>query len=277
MNYLDENGLSHLWLLLKEKFNGKVNAEEGKGLSSNDYTDDEKAKLAGIEDGANNYELPKASATELGGVKIGANLSIDEDGVLSANAQGITVDSELSSSSENPLQNKAIYAELAKKVDIVEGKELSSNDYTDEDKTKLTGIEENAQVNTIETIKVNGTELTPDEDKAVDISVPTNNNELTNGAGYQTADDVNSAIASAIGEISGVSYQIVETLPETGAKGTIYLVPNSGAGNNVYNEYIYVNGEPEIIGTTQVDLTNYVQFSDLTAITNDEIDTILAS
>ncbi len=28
---------------------GKVNAEDGKGLSSNDYTDEEKAKLAGLE------------------------------------------------------------------------------------------------------------------------------------------------------------------------------------------------------------------------------------
>lgn len=45
----------------------------------------DKAKLDGIASGANNYSLPTASATTLGGVKVGANLSIDASGVLSAN------------------------------------------------------------------------------------------------------------------------------------------------------------------------------------------------
>jgi hypothetical protein len=38
--------------------------------------------------------------------------------------------------------------------------------------TKVNGIEEGADVNTIETVKVNGTALTPDANKAVDITVP---------------------------------------------------------------------------------------------------------
>lgn len=42
------------------------------------------SKLAGIADNANNYSLPKASTTVLGGVKVGTNLSIDTNGVLSA-------------------------------------------------------------------------------------------------------------------------------------------------------------------------------------------------
>lgn len=44
----------------------------------------------------------------------------------------------------------------------------------------------NAQANVIETVKVNGTALTPSS-KAVDISVPTNTNQLANGAGFITA------------------------------------------------------------------------------------------
>lgn len=51
--------------------------------------------------------------------------------------------------------------------------------------------------NTIESIKVNGTAQTI-TNKTVDISVPTNNNQLTNGAGYQTASQVNTAINTAI-------------------------------------------------------------------------------
>ena len=49
----------------------------------------DKAKLDGIADNANNYSLPTASAEVLGGIKVGANLSIAE-GVLSAESGGVT-------------------------------------------------------------------------------------------------------------------------------------------------------------------------------------------
>lgn len=67
---------------LKEGLNTKVDKADGKGLSTNDFTTAEKNKLAGIASGANAYSLPTASATVLGGVKVGSNLSIS-DGVLS--------------------------------------------------------------------------------------------------------------------------------------------------------------------------------------------------
>lgn len=69
-----------------------VSKESGKGLSTNDYSTDEKNKLAGIQAGANNYTLPKASATVLGGgVKVGANLTIATDGTLSASGTDLTL------------------------------------------------------------------------------------------------------------------------------------------------------------------------------------------
>nr|DAF55383.1 MAG TPA: hyaluronidase [virus sp. ctoC338] len=58
------------------------------------------------------------------------------------------------------------------KVDKVTGKGLSTNDYTNDEKAKLDGIAEGAQVNVIETVKVNGVALTPSA-KAVDVIVPT--------------------------------------------------------------------------------------------------------
>lgn len=61
---------------------------------------------------------------------------------------------------------------IDKKVDKVEGKGLSTNDYTTDEKTKLEGIATGAQVNVIETVKVNGVALTPTA-KAVDVIVPT--------------------------------------------------------------------------------------------------------
>ena len=53
----------------------------------------DKAKLNGVEAGANNYTLPVASASTLGGVKVGTGLAIDANGVLSidiANGDGVS-------------------------------------------------------------------------------------------------------------------------------------------------------------------------------------------
>ncbi|NMB43391.1 MAG: hypothetical protein GX995_04585, partial [Clostridiales bacterium] len=66
------------------ELNKKVDKVTGKQLSTEDFTTTEKNKLANIEDGANKYTLPNATTTVLGGIKVGANLSIAEDGTLSA-------------------------------------------------------------------------------------------------------------------------------------------------------------------------------------------------
>lgn len=77
----------------------------------------DKKKLDGIAENANNYTLPIASTNTLGGVKIGTNLSIDENGILSADAQKMTVDNTLDSNSENPVQNKVVKNALDGKSD----------------------------------------------------------------------------------------------------------------------------------------------------------------
>lgn len=167
-----------------------------------------------------------------------------------------------------------IKTKLAEKVDKVTGKDLSTNDYTNEDKTKLIGIEEGAEVNKIDTIKVNEIIQTI-TDKSVDITVPTDNNQLTNGAGYQTASDVSTAITNALKDITSISYSVVTELPATGETGVIYLLANSSnETSNVYDEYIYINSSFEKIGTTEMDLSGYLQSTDLVAITNAEIDAI---
>ncbi len=75
-------------LYFKQKITGlldkKVDKVLGKQLSTNDYTTEEKNKLAGL----NNYTLPTASSTVKGGVKVGAGLAVTEDGILSATGGG---------------------------------------------------------------------------------------------------------------------------------------------------------------------------------------------
>lgn len=74
MAFLNQTGLEHLWAKIVAKLSGKVDKVDGKGLSTNDYTTDEKNKLAGIATGANKT----------------------------------VVDSALSSTSTNPVQNKVV-------------------------------------------------------------------------------------------------------------------------------------------------------------------------
>lgn len=62
----------------------KVDKVSGKQLSTEDYTTEEKTKLSGIDDNANNYTLPAATTTTLGGIIVGDRLSIDSTGKLVA-------------------------------------------------------------------------------------------------------------------------------------------------------------------------------------------------
>lgn len=68
----------------------KVNKVEGKGLSTNDYTTPEKNKLAAIESEANKYVLPAATASALGGVKIGSNITLADGGTISITKNNVT-------------------------------------------------------------------------------------------------------------------------------------------------------------------------------------------
>ena len=102
---VDKTTLQYFLGKVKALIDVKVDKVTGKGLSTNDYTTEEKTKLAGI---ANN-------ATK---IEIDANL----------NTTGKAADA------------KATGDALATKVDKVTGKSLSTEDYTTAEKTKLSGI-----------------------------------------------------------------------------------------------------------------------------------------
>lgn len=67
--YVYNNGT---WIELGDE-GSYVLKETGKGLSTNDYTTEEKTKLAGL----SNYTLQTATSSTLGGVKIGSTLTIN--------------------------------------------------------------------------------------------------------------------------------------------------------------------------------------------------------
>ncbi len=167
------------------------------------------------------------------------------------------------------------------------GKGLSKNDYTDEDKaivggvsealddkvdkhgtdslmtadehTKLSGIEAGAEENVIEKISVNGTQQTV-TNKEVALTIMTNAvNDLLNY--YKKSETYTQAEVDAlIAGIVTLDLQAVDQLPTQDiSTTTIYLVPSADPQTqNVRDEYIYLNGAWEMIGSTAIDLSNYV-------------------
>lgn len=304
--YLDKDGLIYYHSKVKTLLGGKVDKETGKGLSTNDYTTAEKNKLSGIASGAEvnqnafsnvavgNTTIAADSKTDTLTLTAGSNITLTPNATsdsITIAATTITVDDSLSSTSTNPVQNKVINTALGNKVDKVNGKGLSTNDYTTAEKEKLAGIAEGATANvgTITGVSVNGTSVATSGVANI-TSLPASilNGTIKNGvtATTQAAGDnstkvattafVGTAIANALAEITGIKFEIVQTLPTTGENGTIYLVSHGGTGTNIYDEYVYVNNAWEKIGTTDIDLSNYVQKTELVSITNAEIDTIVA-
>lgn len=86
-------------------------------------------------------------------------------------------------------------------------------------------------------------------------------------------------VTNAIADITHFSAQIVETLPETGETNIMYLVAKdpTGEAGNVYDEYLYINGNFEPVGTTAMELSGYVLASEMHALTNTEIADIYAN
>jgi len=184
------------------------------------------------------------------------------------------------------LMNK-IKSVLATKVDKVEGKGLSTNDFTTALKTSydsaVTDVaalkKQGGEPNKINTVSVNGTALTPDSNKKVNITVPTTATIKTQieAYKYQTSKQVQSAITSALSGVTSIDLQVVSSLPATGEKGVIYLVAHTHTDTgDIYDEFIWVESMKsyEKIGNTDVDLSAYVKSADITDISETDLATM---
>lgn len=139
-------------------------------------------------------------------------------------------------------------------------------------------IDNAGEDNVLEVVKRNGVALAIDpSDKSVNVLVPTDSDieALITAHGYQTEAEVQQLIDDELAGITGIDFEIVSELPASGVKGVIYLVGDTAP----YDEYIWV--EPtggtayfEPIGSTSIDLSGYVQATEMHALTNSEIDTI---
>lgn len=99
-----------------------------------------------------------------------------------------------------------------------------------------------------------------------------NSTDATEKVKLPTAEAVQNAINSAVGDITSFDVQIVESfdkLPTTGKKGVIYLVPHTHGTSDSYDEYMWVpgsgsTGKYEKIGNTDITLTQYTASKGIT-------------
>ena len=194
---------------------GKVNVVAGKGLSTEDYTSEDKTKLAGIAAGAQ-VNVIDAVSEEFEISAEGKVLSVK--GIDSSKITGLDtslegkVDKVIGSSlvpddDITKLQGLANIKSVASgELQISETGELGVSAI---DASKVTGLS-NALNGKISGVKVNGVELTPDAEKKVDISLAaTDSVGLIKGA---RADSVNSVVIdeSGIGSVKKIDMAILE-------------------------------------------------------------------
>lgn len=95
-------------------------------------------------------------------------------------------------------------------------------------------------------------------------------NDIVTSKGYQTADQVKAKIESygyqnaqqvqtAIANAGHLRYQKVTALPATGETNVIYMIPNTNtSGTNIYDEYMWIDGKWEVMGTTKATMDGYL-------------------
>lgn len=170
-----------------------------------------------------------------------------------------TTDTITPNSTEN-VTSGAVYDGLNEKVDKVQGKGLSDENYTYAEKTKLAGLKNY-------------------DDTSIQSRISANENAITTLNGdTSVSGSVDKKIADAIAGVTQIDFQVVQTLPATGVKGVIYFVANSSSieALNVYDEYIWVNNAFEKVGTSSatVDLNDYYTKAEVTALVSAKNDKI---
>ena len=161
---------------LLNTLDNKVNVQEGKGLSSNDYTTEEKNKLQGIEEGAQANTIEHIFLNEreiapsvIDGLAKSINLSfltltqdqIDKLNDIEANAQKNVIEHIFLNGEE---VRPTLIENLANSINLI------LNEFDTASRDKLNTIETEAQVNKIEKIIYNNEELVPDDNKTITIT-----------------------------------------------------------------------------------------------------------
>lgn len=260
---------------------GKLNAEvQSGGGGTTDYDDlSNKPQINGV-------SLSGNKTTSQLGINIPTKTSdLTNDSNFVSDSNYVHTDNNYTTTDKNIVSN--VTSNLENKVDKVNGKSLSTNDFTTAYMNKLNGIASGAEVNvqsdwsqTITTkddyIKNKPTKLSDftNDQNFIDNTV----NNLTNyylKSNTYTKTEVNNLISSIV----TLNIVVVQALPTTNiSQTTIYLVPKSTTQtNNAYDEYINLDGTTsgwEKIGDTEIDLSNYYTISQVDNLLSNKVDKV---
>lgn len=166
-------------------------------------------------------------------------------------------------------------------------KQLSDENFTTALKSKLDGIQAQATATAftqtqqsgtkIGSITINGTSTDIYAPTPPSVTIDTQMSDSSENAVQNKV--IKSYVDDAVASVVGVEFRKVNSLPATGENGVIYLLPKSGTPptGNIYEEWIWISSDSDFekIGETQIDLSGYVQDTDLVDITSSDIDTMM--
>lgn len=197
---------------------GNATQESDGGMSSIDKT-----KLDGIEEGAEVNKIESVD-TEDFAITESKNLKVADGKQLTTSEQVTKLDAiEVDTQAKSVTDGTNTLSDLVSDANYVH----TDNNYTDEEKNKLDGVEDNAQVNILEGVKVNGSELSITDKKVnVTISEGTDNGTIkVNGedinvhglgsAAYEDADEFDEAGAAANAVQAAMGYTDQEVASAT--------------------------------------------------------------
>lgn len=183
---------------------------------------------------------------------------------------------------EHVQQLNDLLVELDGKVDKVAGKGLSTNDFTNEDKSKLDSALQSETDPTVPSWAKTPTKPEYDYSEIANTpSIPTNTSDLNNNSGFIT-NSVNNLVnyylksetytktevGNLIAAIQQFHYEIYASISDvtSPAGNVLYLIGPTGTGSDKYEEYVYdsTKQEPWVkIGDTSIDLSGYVTITAL--------------
>lgn len=294
---IDINLLAYFKSKLDLIFANKVDKETGKGLSSNDYTATEKTKLAGIAAGAqvNVLEGIQRNGSTVTVTNKIANISVPTKTSDLTNDSGYITGADVpegaAASTTIPSMDGTatvgtetafargdhVHPSDTSKVDKVDGKGLSTEDYTSAEKTKLSGIAEGAQVNVVTNASSTGSGAA----QTMTVSKGSTNYTTYTKAALDSSLGAK-ADASSVYTKTEIDQKLTGAMNYKGTKATTSALPTTGnATGDVWHvtadgsEWAWNGSAWEELGTA-IDLSGYVEESEIGLATTGDIDELFA-
>lgn len=265
--FLDMNGLAYLWQQIKLKMSEKVDVVDGKELSSNDYTNEEKSKLSGIEDGANKYIHPKSGVSASTYIKV----TVDNKGHVISGSNptklaefGIT---DAASKTHTHVSNDITSLDASKltgtiPIEILPAGALEKLVIVADDNERFTLTQENIQKG--DTVKVRETNA---------MYFVVDDTKLSSDAGYE----IYTASAATSVSWGGVTGKPSAYPPDTHTHTKSQITDFPTSLKNPNSITISVNGtSTSYDGSQQQTITISEATLGITSVTNADIDTIIA-